>query len=91
MLERTGETHSVAKRVVEAVPDDIGGQVGQRHQDEAPLPQPRVGHDQVVLVDLRRRRPSDVDVEGAGTPPLSADPLRRGLGRLGDVEELAGD
>ena len=70
---------------------EVGGQVGEGGQHEAPLPHPGVGHLQVG----RRRRscPSTqqhVDVERARAPPLLAHPPGRGSRRAADLEQLAG-
>ncbi len=48
-----------------------------------------MGNDQVGLVDLVVADEEDVDVEGAGAPPLARDPARLVLQPLGDLEELA--
>ena len=58
--------------------DEIGGQLGQRLDHEAPLPHAGMGDDQVVFVDHQVPHEQDVHVQGAGP---EAHRARRGRRR----------
>jgi hypothetical protein len=70
--------------------DEVGGQVGQRGEHEAPLPHAGVGDDQVGLVDHLVAHQEHVDVERAGRVGHGAQPPQRVLQAAGHVQQLPG-
>jgi hypothetical protein len=58
---------------------EVGREVGERRHHEAPLPQARVGHHEVGLVDHQVADEQHVDVERARPPALAPDATGRRL------------
>ena len=68
----------------------FGREVGQWLQDEAALPHPRMGHDEVGVVDGEVPDQEHVAVERPGPEAHRADPARRGLRAPGSARGARG-
>ncbi len=89
-LQGTCWPYSGRKWVEAPIADDVGSQIAEGNQHEGPVPHPRMGNDQIVLLDDAVADQQDIDVEGSGSPALEPDPVGLCLCSLGGHQKLAG-
>src|ERR1700674_2614153 len=74
----------------EVGPGGEDAEVGEGGEDKPPLGEPRGGDVEVRVVVLVGADEEDVHVEGAGPPPLTADPVGVPFEALRDAEQVPG-